>query len=224
MGQFWETLITPDAIIIPIMVGVVAFWAMYCFLKQKRDRLIDQIVVAPGVDTCTFITVGGHQSHVFYDIDKLSGSLEYLEGIDKWYIDNVNEIRQKRGADYLAFIERQDGPVGAIVTKDKLSSALRIPSLIVRPKRRITASVLKGTSGDSTRGKKIIIVTDVTTTGQAVDRVLEILEGFGAAVVGVVTIVNRGGEKTKNHFKEKSIEFRYAEDNLDRFLPQQEAR
>jgi orotate phosphoribosyltransferase len=218
MYEFLKMAFPLEFFLIPSIVGVVAFGLLYSFLKKKRDALIFD-AVSTGVGTSTWVTVAGTQSPIYYDIDIASSSLEAQDWIDKWYVDNVEEIHNKKGVDYVAFIEREDGPVGAITKKDKVSSELRIPAFIVRPRRRIRASRLKGATGDSIRGKKIVIVTDVITTGQSVKHVFPILREYGAVIVGLVTMINRGGEETKEFFKEESIEFRYAEDKLDRFLP-----
>lgn len=215
MDQLLRTFISAEFIVPPIIVGVISFIAMYFYLRKERNDLL----IGPGIRASKWIMVGGSQSNRYYDIDKACGTLEGMDSVDKWYIDNIREINDKVGVDSLAFIEREDGPVGAVTKKDKISSDLRIPSFIVRPRRRIRASILKGTSASSIHGKKVVIVSDVTTTGRSIEKVVNVLEGLGARIVAAVTVVNRDVKATQERFKGRNIELRYAEDKLDRYSP-----
>jgi orotate phosphoribosyltransferase len=215
--QILKIFFAPEVVIPPLVIGLIIAPFLYRYLQRRRS----QILVAPGIGRSSWFTVSGSSSTIYYDIDKASSDLESLECINKWYIDNVQEIRNKVQVDYLAFMEREDGPVGAITKKDKISSELCIPSFIVRPRRRIRASRLKGVRAEELCGRKVVIISDVATTGRSVRRIVDILKEYDAQTVGVVTIVYRHDqgdqEDLKTSFKKNSIEFRYADDNLVRY-------
>ncbi len=215
MEDFLRMFFRAEFIVLPMIVGIVAFVGMYLYLRRERNHLL----VGLGIRASNWIMVGGSQSNRYYDIDKACSSLEGTDTVNNWYMDNLRELNDKFGVDSLAFIERDDGPVGAVTKKDKISSELRIPSFIVRPRRRIKASVLKGTSASLIRDKTVVVVSDVTTTGRSIERVVRILEGFGARVVAVVTVVNREPKEIAARFRGKNIEFRYAEDRLNSYIP-----
>jgi orotate phosphoribosyltransferase len=44
-------------------------------------------------------------------------------------------------------------------------------------------------------GAKVLVVEDVVTTGGSVQEVIDIVEAAGAQVVGVTTLIDRGGDR-----------------------------
>jgi orotate phosphoribosyltransferase len=55
-----------------------------------------------------------------------------------------------------------------------------------------TKSLIEGLpEGDSLKGKRVVIVEDVTTTGGSAIKAAEAVRGEGAEIVGVVTIIDR---------------------------------
>ena len=222
MEYFYIIKIFLDPLIIlpSVLIGIILSFITFYFLKRTRTEFL----VKDGLRMSKWFLVGGEESDYYYDIDKSSKTLEGMEKISKWYIDNINEINKKDGIDGLAFIERDDGPVGAITKKDLISLRTNIPSFVVRPKRRIWASVVKGTDS-SLKGKKVAIISDVATTGKSINNVVEILENYQAKVVAAITILNRGGVETKKLLKNKSIEFRYGTEkkDLDKYWPKNDS-
>jgi orotate phosphoribosyltransferase len=204
----------PSVVTIPLVVGIIMGFVVYNRLKRHRG----QVLVAAGIGRSSWFMVSGSNSDIYYDIDKASSNRESLEGINKWYVDNIREIKNNVQVDYLAFMEREDGPVGAITKKDQISSELNIHSFVVRPRKRIRVSRLKGISVEELCGKKVVIVSDVATTGHSIQKIIDILKEYSAQTVGVVTIVYRHDQEDHGdlatYFKKNSINFRYAEDNL----------
>jgi orotate phosphoribosyltransferase len=206
MGYFNILRIFADpSIIVPsVLIGcALVFLTLFLLRKQRTEFLVKD-----GLRMSKWFLVGGEESNFYYDIDHRSRTLDGIEKVSKWYIDNIEEIKKKEGIDCLAFIERDDGPVGALTKKDLISVRTNIPSFVVRPRRRILASAIKGVEG-TLKGKRVAIISDVATTGQSITRVVEILQKWGAKVVGVITILNRGGADTERVFKNMGISFRF---------------
>lgn len=202
-----------QTLLLPVALGVPIYFLSVAHFKKERGKLL----VSPGISASKWRMVGGKETNVFYDLDKACSDPQRMKDLDNWFVDNVKELNSQLGVDSIAFIEREDGPIGAITKKDLVSSLTGIPSFLVRPRRRALASVIKGTK--SVARQKVIIVTDVTSTGHSVSKVIDLLEQRQAKVVGVVAVVNRGGKQTAELFQKKSISFRFAEDNLASYKP-----
>lgn len=54
-------------------------------------------------------------------------------------------------------------------------------------------------------GQKVLIVEDVVTTGGSVKEVIDLVEGFGAEVVGVGVLVDRSGGKVDFGVKKEAV-------------------
>jgi len=201
-----KVLLDPVIVIVPILAGL--FFALVAYRQFQKQRV--EILIKPGLCQSRWITVGGTESDFYYDIDKASFSPKTKEKVDNWYIENLKELQGKFNIDGIAFIEREAGPVGAITKKDLITAMTGIPSIIVRPRKRIRASVVKGI--EKVEGQRIVVITDVVTTGASVNRVIDILQDRGVTIVAVIAMVNRGGSRLKRAFEQRSIEFRYADD------------
>lgn len=53
--------------------------------------------------------------------------------------------------------------------------------------------VIKRGYDDLIKGKKVLLVEDVLTTGRSIKKVVEVVRGIGADIVGVGALCNRGG-------------------------------
>ena len=176
---------------------------------MRKERY--SLLIACGVTNSFYHGVNtGKECGEYYDIDKALSNEETAVNITAWYVDNINEISRKTKIDALAFIEREDGPVGALPLMKLISSQTKIPSFIVRPRKRIHSSAIKGIN--KIHGKNIAIISDVATSGFSIENVANLLTNFKSNVVAAITVVNRGGENVKDHFKNKNILFRYVDD------------
>ncbi|WP_072372855.1 orotate phosphoribosyltransferase [Hyphomicrobium sp. NDB2Meth4] len=96
--------------------------------------------------------------------------------------------------DLVGGLEMGAVPIASAVTA--VSHAVNAPvnAFFVRKqaKEHGTKSLIEGLpEGDSLKGKRVVIVEDVTTTGGSAIKAAELVRAEGADVVGVVTIVDR---------------------------------
>ena len=58
--------------------------------------------------------------------------------------------------------------------------------------------VIKRGYDDLIKGKKVLLVEDVLTTGGSIKKVVDVVRGIGADIVGVAALCNRGGITAKD--------------------------
>lgn len=113
-----------------------------------------------------------------------------------------------KGIDYIGGLEM--GAVPLISTVNLLShlKSEPLPGFFVRKevKKHGTMKLIEGVPGDGLRGKKVVILDDVTTSGESAMIAVSAAQAEGAEVVMVLSIVDRG-EGAVSFYKDKNIEF-----------------
>ncbi len=98
------------------------------------------------------------------------------------------------GADLIGGLEMGAVPVASAVAAVSHGAGRPINAFFVRKqaKEHGTQSLIEGLpEGDSLKGKRVVIVEDVTTTGGSAIKAADAVRAEGAEVVGVVTVVDR---------------------------------
>lgn len=98
------------------------------------------------------------------------------------------------GADLVGGLEMGAVPIASAVAAVSQAKGKPVNAFFVRKqaKEHGTKSLIEGLPmGDSMKGKKVVVVEDVTTTGGSAIKAAEQLRAEGAEVVGVVTVVDR---------------------------------
>lgn len=113
-----------------------------------------------------------------------------------------------RGVDYIGGLEM--GAVPLISTVSLLShiKGEPLPGFFVRKdvKKHGTRKLIEGIANGGLSGKKVVILEDVTTSGESAMIAVSAARDEGAEVVMVLSIVDRG-EGAVAFYKEKNIEF-----------------
>jgi orotate phosphoribosyltransferase len=97
-------------------------------------------------------------------------------------------------ADWIGGLEMGAVPIAALVAAQSHARGRRIGAFFVRKqvKEHGTQSLVEGLArGETLRGKRVVIVEDVTTTGASALKAVEAVRSEGAEVVRVITIVDR---------------------------------
>lgn len=127
-----------------------------------------------------------------------------------WFKEELAKQRHLSGqVDRLAFVEKQEGPVGALTLKDLLSWQTNIPSAIVRPGRKGPALRIKllhkqapsrqggdyGVTSERFRSngnpERVILVSDVATTGITILNSVKLIERAGGKVDAAFVLYDR---------------------------------
>jgi orotate phosphoribosyltransferase len=96
--------------------------------------------------------------------------------------------------DLVGGLEMGAVPIASAVAAVSHAGAAPVNAFFVRKqaKEHGTKSLIEGLKdGDSLKGRRVVIVEDVTTTGGSAIKAAEAVRAEGAEVVGVVTIVDR---------------------------------
>jgi orotate phosphoribosyltransferase len=81
--------------------------------------------------------------------------------------------------------------MGGLIIGHETARALDLPFLFTE--RSESTMVLRRGFGVA-QGQRVVVIEDVVTTGRSTREVINILEGLGAAVIGVASMINRSGD------------------------------
>lgn len=134
---------------------------------------------------------GGHGGD-FLDVDELYGDrpgrdLETL--VEEAIVERVQRIQSEQPLRAVVFVERDNGPVGLVASRFLIAKRLDLPTWTVRPRKRIRRAVLKG--GTLKPGDRVVIVTDVATTGTTIAEAARAIWQLGGQVAGAISLVDR---------------------------------
>ncbi len=161
---------------------------------MKKERLVQILKDCGAIKFGHFILTSGVVSNYYIDIKLASTNPTVLREI-------ANRIKKyTEGYDLIAGME-----LGAVPIAVALSLETDIPYVIVRKekKKHGTGSRIEG---ESVKGKNVLIVEDVTTSGGSVLKAISVLKSEGASLDKVVTVVDResgAGDK----IEETGLEF-----------------
>jgi len=106
----------------------------------------------------------------------------------------VADAIQPGEADMVGGLEMGAVPLATSVAAVSFSKGRPLPAFFVRKqaKEHGTQSLIEGlVKGETIRGKRVIILEDVTTTGGSSLKAIEAVKAEGATVVRVITLVDR---------------------------------
>jgi orotate phosphoribosyltransferase len=147
--------------------------------------LKDELVRCGAVKFGDFTLTSGKKSRYYVDVKQAITIPVILRQIAK-------EIRANmKDAEVLAGVE-----LGAVPILVAAALESNLPYVIIRKGER-THGTGKKMEGPSVRGKRVLVIEDVTTTGSSVQKAVELLRAEGALVSRVETVVDRGEGATE---------------------------
>ncbi|MBN1840725.1 MAG: hypothetical protein JW883_00375 [Deltaproteobacteria bacterium] len=122
---------------------------------------------------------------------------EVIKALVEQSIIRIHEIERQEPFDRLAFIDKAGhGPVGMIALSSFLIMKSKKDGMYVRPYRRTLRSMTRGKRPNV--GEKILIVSDVATTGQTILKAASKLWEAGAVVTGALVVFDQDLGATEN--------------------------
>jgi orotate phosphoribosyltransferase len=161
---------------------------------MTREKLIQQLKDCGAIKFGRFVLTSGALSDYYIDIKKASTEPKTLRLI-------AQEMSSyTKGYDLLAGME-----LGAVPLVVALALETGIPYVIIRKEKREHGTG-KQIEGGDVKGKNVLIVEDVTTSGGSVVKTIQILRENQAEVEKVLAVVDRESGATEQ-LKKLEVEF-----------------
>ncbi len=157
---------------------------------RRRDRLIEIIKTRSFQSGKEVTLASGRTSTYYFNMKPTMLDAEGAHLIATLILDSISDL----DADLVGGLERGAVPIAAAVAAVSQTHGKPIAAFFVRkqPKDPGTRSLVECVAnGESLKGKKVVIVEDVTTTGGSAIKAAETVRSEGADVVRVVTVVDR---------------------------------
>lgn len=166
-------------------------------MSKKVDPLVKILRKYGVVSKSNWALARGIPSKYFFDTDKGAYSSESIRAILNRYARKIKEIKEREpGIDRLAFIEKDFGTIGALLFMSSIVSRTGIDAIIIRLRKEISLGSVKGAS--ITGQNRVIIVSDVLTSGEGIEKAAKIIKKYGAEVPYALVLFDReqgGGER-----------------------------
>lgn len=158
--------------------------------QSARERLIE-IIKARSFQSGKEITLAsGRTSTYYFNMKPTMLDAEGSHLIATLILAAIKDWN----ADLIGGLEMGAVPLASAVAAVSHGTGRPINAFFVRKqaKEHGTKSLIEGLPmGDSLKGKRVVIVEDVTTTGGSAIKAAEAVKAEGAEVVGIVTVVDR---------------------------------
>jgi orotate phosphoribosyltransferase len=161
---------------------------------MKKDTLIQQLKECGAIKFGRFVLTSGAISDYYIDIKKASTDPKILKLIAQEMSSHT------KGYDLLAGME-----LGAVPLVVALSLETQIPYVIIRKEKREHGTG-KQIEGGEVKGKSVLIIEDVTTSGGSVIKTIQILRENNAEVEKALVVVDRESG-TREKLKKLEVEF-----------------
>ena len=146
---------------------------------MNKEELIQLLKECGAIQFGRFVLTSGAVSDYYIDIKKASTNPEMLKKL----AEAMTEYTE--GYDLLAGME-----LGAVPLVVALSLETNIPYVIIRKDKR-EHGTSKQIEGGEVKGKKVLIVEDVTTSGGSVIKTIQIIRENKGIVDEVLAVVDR---------------------------------
>jgi orotate phosphoribosyltransferase len=155
-----------------------------------RDRLVEIIKTRSFQSGKEVTLASGRTSTYYFNMKPTMLDAEGAHLIATLILDAVDGL----DADLIGGLEMGAVPIASAVAAVSQTYGKPIGAFFVRKQAKDhgTRSLVEGlANGESLKGKKVVIVEDVTTTGGSAIKAAEAVRAEGADVVRVVTVVDR---------------------------------
>jgi orotate phosphoribosyltransferase len=158
--------------------------------KAERERLKAIITKRSYAYGVKVVLASGRESSTYFN---MKPTLLHPEGAylaAALLLDTIATL----DADYVGGLELGAVPIAAAVTARSFALGHPVPGLIMRKKAKDhgTKQRLEGlTSDESLKGKHVVVIEDVTTSGRSALQAVEAVRELGGIVKHVVTVLDR---------------------------------
>jgi orotate phosphoribosyltransferase len=186
LNAFFNPVIWGTAVCIALIVGIIEWY------RTRNEYLISKSEfkwVLRAIHRSENGLTSGGTGDYYFDIDSIGTTVEDLMKLSGWYVKIIIPMLRKNSVNYLAFIEKDSGPVGAITLLSQLVLETKTAAIIIRLRKRMQSAKIVGK--ESLVNKQVILVTDVITTGRTVVDAIKAIEKKQGNVVGICALFDR---------------------------------
>jgi orotate phosphoribosyltransferase len=172
-------------------------------MNNREDPLVAIVRKYDAISKSNWALARGMPSKHFFDMDKLTYAPESIRVIASKYVEKIKEIRAKKpDVDRLAFIEKDFGTVGVLPLMSEIASQTGIDASVIRLRKEMSLVNQKGAK--LTDRNTVVIVSDVLTSGESIEKTSQIIKSHGAKVPYAIVLYDReqGG---KNRLQQSGI-------------------
>lgn len=169
-------------------------------LCNLNDDEADVLIEAAGksLQNSEYTLMGGTPSSHFFDIDLFLREGRNAEKLVDLLISKIKKITasDSYGITKIALIDKgEGGPLGLVSILSELAKGLEEELLLIRPKKLLLKAAIKG---NIATGDKVLILSDVATTGRTIFKAAEKLVALGATAPATLVVFDRRQGATEN--------------------------
>ncbi|MEE9301511.1 MAG: orotate phosphoribosyltransferase [Alphaproteobacteria bacterium] len=153
--------------------------------EERRDRL-REIIREKSMISGEIKLASGRTSQFYFDMRPTTCDPEGSNLIAELILESLSGEH----VDYIGGLEVGAVPIAACVSQKSHQTGRPIPAFYVRknPKEHGTRKLIEGQIG---KGAHVVLVEDVTTSGDSVLKAVEAARNFGCSVTKVITVLDR---------------------------------
>ncbi len=149
-----------------------------CNLQNPDEAKLLVEIAEQSLKCSEWVLTEGLQSKHYFDIDSSLCIKDKAEALSNKLSEKIKELSKAISFNKIAFIDKNEsGPVGLISIMSSIASLVDKETIIVRPKKLILRSAIKG---QIEKDDRVLILSDIATTGrtifQASQKILECKE------------------------------------------------
>ena len=203
ISSFVRVVFDPVNVGVGIVVVALTLTILRRVYKEEpapsRTSFLARFVTA--YENCEFQATAAGRLTNYFDADRLlMASPDLLQELSLWFVDKLQRYPSAK----VCFIEKDSGPVGALLMASLLASQLGRPVSTVRPRREVWKMAIEGEPIN--QGDEVILIQDVVTSGFQIVQGMRPLEKRGARVVAVMALVDREEQRMDEDFVAKNID------------------
>lgn len=194
-----------------IMIPLVVLLIVYLYYRYRGYRQMMVDVVEYGVYCSVHQTINAGDIVDYFDSDLYLSEPRNIKRVLQWFREEFRRERAAHGSiDRIAFVEKEDGPVGALTLKDLLSWSTTTPTVVIRRGRKGPALRVKFRHAGLVRAvddrarsmagkpfcqngrhERVVLVSDVATTGMTIFESIDVIERTGGQVKAAFVLYDR---------------------------------
>lgn len=159
---------------------------------KDLSKLFLRAYATPGFRSRHWASEGKEISY-YYDFDLILQEPTHCRWALELMAERVRKIdAEQGGVSLLAFVEKRENTVGAIVLAAALSIETGIPNVVIRLRKAIPFERVKAGKVPNEKplaGKRVVIVMDFVGSGRELVAAIKSISHLGGQVTGIITFI-----------------------------------